>query len=857
MRRIALALAPLVLVLGVFAGLARAGDEPKAKAAFTIVGGAGGKADLVVDVTVEPKWHIYSTTTKEGLPTTLELKLPAGVKAAGPLKEPPPHKETIEYVGEVELHRGTVRFVQPLELAPGATGQVAATLRWQSCDDANTSCLQGEQSTTISIDDASGPMPTPGPGPGPGPATTPPTPPNAPAAPGPPPAPGPQAGPTPELPPLQPPPLEVEHPTAVRASLSRTTVPPGGWLELRIDTATRDTFHLYGLKEEQGWPMTADLEAIPGATADPLVEPTPHEITIDPLGKLIVHEGSVRFTRRIRIAADAATGKRSVRGKLSWETCDANRCLVGKQMIDLPFEVAGAPVTPDAAPVLPTPSTEPKPATDAGPGTLGPGSTPPAPVATGPQGLFGLAWASIVLGCLMLLQPCTYPMIPVTVSIFSKGKALPRQQAVFRAAMYAVGIIVSFVVVGAVIQVIFGAAGQGSLNRLATNPWVNLAIGASFVYFAFSFFGYYELGLPAPLVRLMQLGTAKRGADGVVPVWSLFLMGLFFCLTSYTCGAPIVLALFTNAATAPHPAAVVFATAVFATTIALPFFVLSLVPGAVRNLPKSGDWFSAFKAGLGFVELGFGLKFFRTADVVWQVDLLKRPVILGLWAGLALVTAVYLLGRLPWRFPHDPDLKEQSTGRGLFAGLFLALAAAFGAGAAGMPLPHTVEVFILAEEETGSGTPVGSAVIAGGAERPDEPHVIFGRAPASGPDMRLAYRTQLAALERAKAEAASKGTPVFLLFTGHTCINCKLMEETVLQTPAVAGALAKAPRVALFTDRGPDEEKNLEFMEKTFGTTVLPSFYVLDAKGNVLSAQNGGTSEAAFADFLAKGGLTP
>ena len=844
MRRVA-PLLPLVLLALV--GVAQADDAPKAKAAFTIVGGAGGKAELVVDVTVEPKWHIYSTTTKEGLPTTLELKLPAGVKAVGPLKEPPPHKETIEYVGEVELHRGTVRFVQPLELAAGATGQVAATLRWQSCDDANTSCLQGEQSTTIAIDDASGPAPTSGPGPAP-------TPPNVPASPGP--APGPGT----ELPPLEPPPTDAKEHTVVRAQLSRATVPPGGWLELQIDTATTDTYHLYSLKEEQGWPMTADLEPIAGATVDPMVEPPFHVVTQDPFGELKVHEGRARFTRRIRIAADAAPGARSVKGKLTWETCDKNTCQTGKQLIDLPFEVAGAPETPDAAPVPPTPATGPKPATDAGPGALGPGSTPPAPVAptpaTGPQSLLGLAWASVVLGLLMLLQPCTYPMIPVTVSIFSKGKALPRQQAIFRAAMYAVGIIVSFVLVGGVVTVISGAAGQGSLNRLATNPWVNLAIGASFVYFAFSFFGYYELGLPAPLVRLMQLGSAKRGADGVVPIWSLFLMGLFFCLTSYTCGAPIVLALFTNAAGAPHPAAVVFATAVFATTIALPFFVLSLVPGAVRNLPKSGDWFSAFKAGLGFVELGFGLKFFRTADVVWGSDVLGRPVIFGLWAALALATAVYLIGRFPVRFPHDPDLREQSTGRGLFAGLFLALAAAFGAGAAGVKLPHTVEVFALISEEEGDGTPVG-APVAGGAERPADPHVIFGEKPKSGPDTRLAYRTQLAAVEAAKAEARSKGTPVFLLFTGHTCINCKLMEETVLQAPAVAGALAKAPRVALFTDRGPDEEKNLEFMEKGFGTTVLPSFYLLGPDGKVLAAQNGGTSEAGFLDFLARGGLMP
>jgi thiol:disulfide interchange protein DsbD len=305
-------------------------------------------------------------------------------------------------------------------------------------------------------------------------------------------------------------------------------------------------------------------------------------------------------------------------------------------------------------------------------------------------------------------------------------------------------------------------------------------------------------------------------------------MGLFFVLTSYTCGAPIVLALFATSAQDPHPMAVVFATTVFATTVALPFFALSLVPGAVRALPKSGSWFSVFKVVVGFLELGFALKFLRGADVIWELHVLSRPVLLALWTLLCLCSAVYLLGRFPLAFPHDPDLKQPSTGRGFWAAIFLVLAAYFGSGLRGRPLLEELEAFILVEHEQG------------------EDGIKFGP---------LAYKTDLAALDAAKARAKKTGKPVFLMFTGHNCVNCALMEAKVLPQKEVVERLDDIPRVALFSDRGEEEKRHLAFMEERFRTTVLPSFYLIDADGNVVSAQNGGSDQATFVQFLERGGL--
>lgn len=699
---------------------AAAQEAPKAKASFELKAAGPGRLELRVELAIEPGWHVYSTTEKNGAPTTLELKLPPGVTAAGPLVEPAAHVEEVQYVGKVSVHRGTLVLVQPLRTEPGAKGAVEAKLVWQTCDDGNTMCLPP--------DDAAATLQVPGGGDA-APVGSPTTP----------------SAPT-RLPPLAPP--AAPGKVAVRVTVDPPEAPPGGTFDLVVDLAMRESFHIYSLTEEKGHPTSVELKLPPGVnTAGRLLEPPPHVITQEVIGELQVHEGTIRLTRRLVLERSVKDGEtRTIGGKVAWMVCDANGCELG----EAPFEVV---VTAKGEPVGDAPPAEPAPQPATEPAAPGPAATPPAAAKPAGRGLLGLTWAAIVLGLLMLLQPCTYPMIPITVSIFSKGKALPRRTAILRAGVYAAGIIISFVAIGALVQVLFGAGGQGKLNQLATNPWVNLGIGAIFVYFAFSFFGYYELGLPAPLVKLMQMGSAKRDAEGTVPAWSLFLMGFFFCLTSYTCGAPIVLALFTTSVDAPHPMSVIWATAVFATTVALPFFALSLAPGSVRSLPRSGEWFSVFKAVLGFLELAFGLKFFRTADVAWDLGLLPPWLLLGLWSLLCAATAVYLLGRLPLRFPHDPDLKAASTGRGFWGGAFAALALVFALAAPGwLRLPSAVNAFLLVEAGDQGATDDSDPC-------PPLRHVVFGG---------LKYVTERAGLEPALAEARRTGEPVFLMFTGHT-----------------------------------------------------------------------------------------
>lgn len=849
----------------------------------------GSEVLLRVRAEMPAGWHIYATKTANGTPTALALgPLPAGLELAGPLREPTPIREELEFVGPVAIHRGRLELVQPLRVRPEARGKltVQATLSWQMCDDKNTSCLpNGKLSGTAELEVLAAPAQGTPPARGTPPAQ------GRPPAQGAPPA---KEGGT----------APVATPAVVKGGDSHVTVvarleppraPPGGAVDLVLEATIVPGWHVYPVETEEGLPTRLELSTAGWLAAQGALraDEAPRTIEIPFVGPAKVHEGKVTFRQRLQVDP-AAAGELKVAGKLLWQACDDKTCTDGSLTFALGLPIESGATSAPPAPVPPAPPA---------PGPQAPLPPPPAPgpttvASSDTSGLLGLTLAAALLGLAMLLQPCNYPMIPITVSIFSKGRKLPTRQAVTRAGAYAVGIVLSFVLVAGVLTVALGAQGQGTLGALATNPWLNLGIAALFGYFAFSFFGYYELGLPAPLQRLMQLGAARRDAEGTVPIWSLFLMGFFFVLTSYTCGAPVVLALWAGAASQPHPLAIVYATFVFALVVATPYFVLSLVPGAVRSLPKSGDWFAVFKAVLGFLELGFALKFVRTADVTWGLDLLGRAVLYGAWTALSLATALYLAGYFPLRFPHDPQLRPPTRARLGWAGVFVGLAAYFGAGAAGVPLWRQLETFLLVEPEVEPGLKeldaqqlalrakidlaaaekVVAARVAGRPLSTHEDLLALGLSPAEadkvldaarrrvrwGP---LTYALDRASLQAAQARSRESGRPVFLLFTGHACTNCQQMENSVLQQPAVVARLEKVDRVALFTDResDPEEVKNRELLVSKFEHGVLPAFYLLDGEGRVLSAQIGGTfgvppqlepATQEFLRFLERGGLT-
>lgn len=757
----------------------------------------GEVVELRADVVVGEGWYLYAKAEEAGV--RYEATLPKGLKAEGTWSEPAPVMKDIPFMGpngstaRMGTHKGSLRFVQKVRVQPGAAGSLSVPLsfKFQVCNE-ETCLMPQDLAGSVSLEVGS----------------------EAPAASPEEPDEGPEVGPDfmGEFGGLGD--EEEGGPPTVSASVHPLQAAPGSIVELRFDFKVSHPWHLYALQSPNGQALALKLTLPPGAEAvGKPSEPAPKKEKDEFLGEVASHYGDFRVVQQVRLGPGA--GAQPIQATLSWQACDPNQCLPGNfsATIDPRAGAGSAPITTAVA--VASPSDTPAENTAVT-------NTTVEPEPTSLLGFLKLGFAAFLFGLAMLVMPCTYPMIPITVSVFSKGAQLSRGQTLLRASVFGLGIVLSFVAVGGGVQLALGGEGQVALNAFATNAWVNLGLGLVFIYFAFSFFGYYELGLPAPLQRLMQAGAAKTDSDGTVPLWSLFLMGLFFVLTSYTCGAPVVVSLFAVGAGA---GSVIFATTIFALTVAFPFVLLALVPNAMRFMPKSGSWFSVFKVVMGLVELGFAVKFLRGVDVQWDaVSFMPREVVLALWVGLSLISAIYLIGRLPIKFPHDPPLRPVSKQRAFFATGFLGLAIFFGYGYVG-ELPSDVEAFIMEEH--------------------DGPEVTFGK---------LSWKTDLESFEKAKSKAGKEGR-FLLMFTGHLCVNCIKMEKKILPEPAVEEVIGKVDRIALFVDKGPVEATHAKLLVEKFGSGAIPAYYVVDGEGKVHSKHVGYASEEKFLEFLAEGGI--
>jgi thiol:disulfide interchange protein DsbD len=271
-------------------------------------------------------------------------------------------------------------------------------------------------------------------------------------------------------------------------------------------------------------------------------------------------------------------------------------------------------------------------------------------------------------GFFTLLMPCTYPMIPITISFFTKqadargGSVLPLSLT------YGAGIVSMFVLIGLLV----GAP----IIAFATHPVTNLVIGLAFLFFALVLFGAINLQPPQKLNQMAGQASMKGGYQGV------FLMGFLLVITSFTCTAPFVGSLLGSAASGggsflSNAPRVVMGMATFGATIAIPFVVLSLVPGKLAAMPKAGEWMNTLKVTLGFVEVAAALKFISNADLVWGWNILSRELFLLLWAGIFVAAALYLFGIIRLKSGGgEVSPMQLSFGLGL---LMLGLYCAYGA----------------------------------------------------------------------------------------------------------------------------------------------------------------------------------
>lgn len=397
---------------------------------------------------------------------------------------------------------------------------------------------------------------------------------------------------------------------------------------------------------------------------------------------------------------------------------------------------------------------------------------------------------SFLSGFAALLTPCVFPMIPMTVSFFTKSSK-SKAAGIRNAIIYGLSIIAIYVILGTIVTTIFGPS---ALNALSTNVWFNVIFFILLVIFAISFMGAFEIMLPNSWLNKADKASDKGGLIGI------FFMALALALVSFSCTGPIVGTLLVESATVGGIAPFVGMFG-FSLALALPFSLFAAFPGWMNSLPKSGGWLNTVKVFLGFLELALAFKFLSNADLVVQGHFLERELFLAIWIGIFTVLAIYLLGFI--RLPHDSPIEKLSVGRtmlGMATLIFVIylLPGMWGAQLkliSGFPPP-------LSYSESPGG--IGGTKISTDGHINNDMHL--------GPQNIMVFHD----LERAKAYAKKVNKPLFLDFTGHACVNCRKMEEKVWGEAGVLEILRdKLVIVSLYVDEKTalptGEHKELEY----------------------------------------------
>jgi len=364
-------------------------------------------------------------------------------------------------------------------------------------------------------------------------------------------------------------------------------------------------------------------------------------------------------------------------------------------------------------------------------------------------------------GFAALLTPCVFPMIPMTVSFFTK-QSKSKAEGIRNAIIYGISIVIIYVLLGLLVSAVFGA---DALNALSTNVWFNVIFFLLLVVFAVSFLGAFEIVLPSSWGTTVDAQADKGGIIGI------FFMALALAIVSFSCTGPIVGTLLVEAAAGGNQIGPIIGMLGFSLALAIPFALFAAFPGWLNSLPKSGGWLNTVKVVLGFLELALAFKFLSNADLVLQLHWLEREVFLAIWITIFLALAFYLFGKI--QLPHDSPLTHISVGRLSLGMLSLAFAIYMIPGLWGAPL-NLISAFPPAQHYSESPYGVGFSKMNNGMpsgeniEIPDGAHLM-------PPHNILAFNDY----DKGLAYAKKVNKPVMIDFTGHACVNCRKMEQNV------------------------------------------------------------------------------
>lgn len=475
------------------------------------------------------------------------------------------------------------------------------------------------------------------------------------------------------------------------------------------------------------------------------------------------------------------------------------------------------------------------------------------------SGLWTLILEAILWGFAMLLTPCVFPMVPMTISFFLKGSGSVAAGR-FKAMMYGIFIVLLYTVpISAIIGITWMVGGSGVtadiFNWLATHWLPNIIFFLVFMAFAASFFGVFEITLPSKWTNNADKNSDRKGLGGV------FFLALTLVLVSFSCTGPIVGTVLIKSTQGEFWAPMVTMLA-FSVAFALPFTIFALFPSLLKKLPKSGGWLNSVKVVLGFIEIALGLKFLSVADQTYHWGLLDREVYLAIWIVVFTLLGFYLLGKL--RFKYDSPVEHLSVKRLALAIVVFSFVVYMIPGMWGAPLkalsgylpPMESQDFVIGQ---------GTGVVSSAADNSE----------TVSPEGTITIAHGLQAyvnMDDAISAARKSGKRIFVDITGHGCVNCREMEARVWSDPEVLRRLKEDFVIlALYVDdktKIPESEQittetgrvlkdvgrlNSHIALTRFGVNSQPNYFVLDQDGNILKGPRAYDLDIpAYIEFLSE-----
>ncbi|TRX60235.1 thiol:disulfide interchange protein [Fulvivirga sp. M361] len=535
-----------------------------------------------------------------------------------------------------------------------------------------------------------------------------------------------------------------------------------------VSTATIDPgWHLYSQEVPEGGPIPTTFIYDDENGAFKLIGNTSEakgHVVDDPVFDMQIKyfENQAVFEQRIEVVGD----KTQVNGFVEFMVCDDTKCLPPNE-VELTFFIADGNSSQAQ-------------------NTDDEGDAPSAskdPAGKSEKGLFTIFFIAFFSGFAALLTPCVFPLIPMTVSFFTK-QSKSKAAGVRNAVVYGLSIVIIYVFLGSLVSLIFGA---DALNALATNVWFNIIFFLLLIVFAASFLGAFELVLPHTWANKVDRQADRGGFIGI------FFMALALAIVSFSCTGPIVGTLLVEAASGGSQVGPVIGMLGFSLALAIPFALFAAFPGWMNSLPKSGGWLNTVKVVLGFLELALAFKFLSNADLVLQLHWLEREVFISIWIAIFGGLTLYLFGKI--QLPHDSPLSHISVGRLSLGLVTLSFTLYMVPGLWGAPL-NLISAFPPPQHYSESPYGVGFAKSGGGTaaanhdELPDGAHLM-------PPHNILAFNDYAKGLAYAK----KVGKPVMIDFTGHACVNCRKMEQNVWVKPKVLDILKNSViLISLYVD---------------------------------------------------------